>query len=354
MKAAFIACLAIVYVNTSAQRMNKGTSGICGTSFLHELMLNSDPIYADRVNDFDRLLISNRDNSAVNAVTVVIPVVVHVMHKGEPVGTGTNISDEAIRDKIKAINEEFRHIEGTQGDGDGVDCSIEFALAVRGPDNACTSGITRTDMSSFADYMDYGVRLNGTLGMPDATLKALANWDSLQYYNIYTVSTIDTNIGGYAFMASMHGSVLDGTVIRSSSFADTTSTDEAHELGHGLNLYHTFEGDGSGATCPTNTNGCGAGVGDCCGDIPSHKRSDGCFVGTNSCDGNSNTSYLYNYMNYSPSSCKNMFTANQKTRMHAAVSTFRNSFLPTNGNNRLVPPDSELTLVLEMLLRLPI
>ena len=37
-----------------------------------------------------------------------IPVVVHVIHNGEAVGTGTNLSQAAIQSQIDVLNEDFR------------------------------------------------------------------------------------------------------------------------------------------------------------------------------------------------------------------------------------------------------
>lgn len=39
-----------------------------------------------------------------------IPVVVHVIHNGEPLGTGTNISDEQILSQIDVINKDFNRL----------------------------------------------------------------------------------------------------------------------------------------------------------------------------------------------------------------------------------------------------
>jgi hypothetical protein len=42
-----------------------------------------------------------------------IPVVFHVIHSGEAVGTGTNVSQAAIQSQIDVLNEDFRRIFGT-------------------------------------------------------------------------------------------------------------------------------------------------------------------------------------------------------------------------------------------------
>lgn len=44
-----------------------------------------------------------------------IPVVVHVIHEGEEVGMGFNVSDELIFRQIEIVNEDFRRKEGTRG-----------------------------------------------------------------------------------------------------------------------------------------------------------------------------------------------------------------------------------------------
>ncbi|MDF2447697.1 MAG: hypothetical protein K0R26_201 [Bacteroidota bacterium] len=320
----------------------------CGTDEIHRELLQNDPGYAQRMQSFENYILSLQPDAQKTAgVVYKIPVVVHVMHKGEAVGTGINVSDQAILDAIQDLNEMYRKVPGSVGDGNGVDVELEFSLAVRDPAGNCTNGIVRVDMSGNSAYMSNGVNRSGTGGISDATLKSISVWNQTKYYNIWLISEIDNNNGGsgiqgYAYFASSHGTSVDGAVILSSNFTSGTSTTAAHEIGHALNLYHTFEGDGTGSTCPTNPTGCGSGVGDCCNDIPAHIRSaSNCVTGTNTCDGSSRDLFIHNYLDYSSDACQNMFTANQKTRMVAAVTGVRASFLsPENGgtNMSLVPP----------------
>ena len=317
----------------------------CGAAEIHQQMLLTDPDYAKKNQEFENMLQTKTYSIQRTAGTVYkIPVVVHVMHKGEPLGSGTNISDESIRNSMKLLNEMYRKVPGTQGNGNGVDVELEFSLAVRDPNGNCTNGITRVNMSSNAAYVSNGINRSATAGISDATLKTFAGWDRTRYYNIWLVSEIDNNEGGagiqgYAYFASSHGQSYDGAVILSSNFTSGSSTTAAHEIGHALNLYHTFEGDGTGTTCPSTSNGCGSGLGDCCGDIPAHKRSSSdCVSGTNDCDNTTSKDlFIRNYMDYSSDACQNMFTADQKTRMVTALTITRKSFLPENGNVSLVP-----------------
>lgn len=311
-------------------------------------MMQTDPEYAARMLAYEDYVASiNAGITPKVLAQYKIPVVVHVMHKGEAVGAGTNVSDQAIRNAIKDLNDRYRKIPGTGGFGNGVDVEIEFALAVRDPNGACTNGITRHSMTSNTQYMSGGVKLDGTVGMSETALKAVVDWNPSKYYNIWLVSEIDNNEGGagvqgFAYFASSHGTAIDGAIILASNFTSGVSMTTTHELGHALNLYHTFEGDGSGNTCPSQVNGCGSGAGDCCADIPRHKRSQSdCNVtGTNSCNGNSsNALFARNYMDYASDACVNMFTADQKTRALAACASDRASFF-ASSNLALVPPSA--------------
>src|SRR6478735_2877061 len=223
----------------------------CGTEQLHSDKMKNDPTYRLKMDDFEGYLqrhqFTAREQYTVGAVTVYrIPLVFHVMHKGEAYGVGSNITKEAILNSIQALNSRYRKILGGIGDGNGVDINIEFSLAVRDPNGNCTDAIVRYDMSGNAPYMSFGVNSNNTNGLDDAALKSLSFWDSNKYYNVWVISEIDDNNGGsgtqgYAYYAAAHGASTDGAVMLANCIKDTTTITLAHELGHALNLYHTFE-----------------------------------------------------------------------------------------------------------------
>lgn len=337
--------LVALITNAQLNQIQNNNIEPCGFDQIHNELLNSDPSYrlkTEQFNDFAK----NFSISTMKSGSVLrVPVVVHVMHKGEAVGSGSNISEEDINQGILQLNERFRKIPGSLGDGNGVDVEIEFALAIRDPNGNCTNGIVRYNMSGQSAYMNYGVNRDNTNGIEDGDLKALSRWNTNQYYNIYLVSEIDDNecgygIQGYAYFASAHGQSYDGMVQLGCKFAQSGNTTLTHELGHALNLYHTFEGDANGTSCPSNTS-CST-QGDRVCDIPPHIRSaSDCVAGTNSCDGGSSKElFIHNYMDYSSDACQSEFTAGQKTRAVAALTTNRASYLESNGNMSLVPPAS--------------
>ena len=322
------------------QAMTADGSHSCGFDQRHQQRMSTDAGYRQRVLEFDERVRNADLSESRGGGPLLVPAVVHVMETGNSL---TQITDDQIRDGIRWMNERYRKIAGTPGNGNGVDTNIEFALAVRDPNGNCTTGITRYDMSGNATYMASGV-FDASAGITDAALKSLRVWDQTEYYNIWLISEIDNNNGGagvqgYAYFSSSHGSAEDGCVMLVNSYKDPTSITLAHELGHALNLYHTFEGDANGTTCPANGNCTTAGDQVC--DTPPHIRSNSdCNTGgTNNCDGgSSNALFKNNYMDYSGDACQNMFTSGQNGRLQPALTVDRASFLAVNGNMALVPP----------------
>jgi hypothetical protein len=340
---------AISFATDAISQHSHTHSDKCGFDLLHRQKMEEDAEYRRLTEEFNQMpMVSTSARSGVYKV----PIVVHILHRGEAVGTGTNISEEQVRAGIKNLNEQWRKIAGTVGDGNGVDMEIEFVLAVRNPSGGCTNGIVRRNMSGNSIYMSCGVTFNGSCGITDTDAKT-GRWNTQRYYNIYLVDKIGNAncsstsgyVAGYAFLASSHGTANDGVVLLICSFLEQGSTSLAHELGHALNLFHTFEGDNGGTTCPSQQNGCGLNAGDCCADTPPHIRtsaianlyfdcnnntSNNCAAGTTRQD------HMRNYMDYT--GCANEFTPNQKSRCVTALTVTRSSFLPANGNLSLVPP----------------
>lgn len=330
----------------------------CLSSVLHKKLMTNNLVYANNFAKNESILKQTiaqikSGNKSINNTTYRIPIVVHVIHLGEAVGSGTNISDAQIYSAMRTLNDAYRKKAGSPFDANGVDTQIEFCLAQKDPLGNSTTGIIRVDGSSTSDYATEGVTSSGTNN--ETMIKALSKWDNTKYYNVWIVSEIDGNDGGagtqgYAYYPGAPAS-LDGTIILYNSFGyDPTGTlgynlksytnyniTFIHEMGHALNLYHTFEGDGTGSACPSNSN-CAIDGDEIC-DIPPHKRSTSTCLADNTVNpcqsGSTAADYQHNYMDYSSDDCQNMFSADQSTRMNAALTSGPRASLvtPTNLTN---------------------
>jgi hypothetical protein len=288
---------------------------MCGTDWVHSHSLNTDLEYRENqskiqsgIDEAYEKLISNRGGG--DSEQYVIPVVVHVIHLGEPVGIGSNISDEQIFGAIQGLNDRFSNAIGS-----GVDMQMSFCLAKRDPDGCPTNGIVRVNGMSLNNYATGGVTRGGKsecgLAASDHSVKDLSKWSTFNYYNIWVVHAI---CGGWAGYASYpNGDEYDGAIMLSDYMVYNSMT-LTHEIGHGFNLPHTFDGDNNGAVCPPNSN-CSA-QGDRVCDTPPHKVGDCGAVNPCSSEGIWDNSRR-NYMSYCGNT--NRFTQGQKERVHAAL-----------------------------------
>jgi PKD repeat protein len=256
-------------------------------------------------------------------VIINIPIIVHVVHNGEAVGTGTNISQAQVQSQIAVLNEDFRRMLGTPGYNTnpvGADIEIDFCLSpVDENGNVMTEpGIDRYN----------GLRPDWSMSLIEGQLKSSTIWNPNLFFNIWTVkfAASDANLIGYAQFPDQSGLVglpasgpasTDGVVIRYQSFGSVDKGSFpvmvapynkgrtlSHETGHWLGLRHIW-GD---ATCGD----------DFVADTPTQNGpSSGC-PNTLACN-SSSPAMVQNYMDYSNDACMNIFTVGQKTRMRAVM-----------------------------------
>ncbi|GAB5426114.1 MAG: hypothetical protein Crog4KO_32610 [Crocinitomicaceae bacterium] len=285
-----------------------------------------------------------------------IPIVVHVLHDGEPIGTGRNLSVATIQSQIDVMNEDFRRIFGTNGYNthpDGADTQIEFCLARRRPDGSAfpagEDGINRVDAGAqFGGGPTYGTAaIDGTI-KPWFTATQFGGWDPGTYMNFWSIDLQGGLLGYAQFPTTVLGGMgcnaqnitTDGVVMDYQTIGKSAVTGfpgpfnegrtATHEVGHWLGLRHIW-GDG------------GCGVDDFCLDTPESDASNGgCPTGHVSCG---SVDMIENYMDYTNDLCMNIFTNDQKMRMRTVLenSPIRASLI--NSDACIPPAVSDASIV---------
>ncbi|MCU0450041.1 MAG: M43 family zinc metalloprotease, partial [Bernardetiaceae bacterium] len=321
-------------IATVAQAQN------CGTDALHTQQFGRNLQYARQQQlanqqTYERVRQLAQPNGPVanrlEATQFTLPVVVHVMHKvGTAVGTGENISDAQISQGIAHLNEAFRAAAPYNGPG-AADTEIQFCLAKIDPNGLPTTGIIRLGVAdTLTDVLN---------SVNDLTLKNQSRWPTNRYINIWlvkeiTMSGFGPSVAGYAYLAGAHGLPFDGIVNEARWFGSSVNNSKIHihEMGHYLNLYHTFEGGCPNANCLTNGDrvcdtppdnstaavSC-AGTANTCTTDPADNTAQNPFRPVIAGGLGDQNDLINNYMDYGYQSCQNAFTDGQKQRMLALL-----------------------------------
>ncbi len=305
----YILLLSSIFVHTFMVAQNYK---LCGTDQMMQQAIENEPTLLDHIN----LLKQKADSISKTGLlyrnsntTYTIPIVIHVIHTGG----SNNISDDQIHDAIRIVNEDFNKLNSdtSQIINEFTDIvanvGIEFKLAQLDPDGVCTKGITRT-----YSELTYDAGEN---------VKELVKWDTKKYLNVWVVSNIASGAGGYSYNPGYapNADANAGVVILASQFGSIgasnggnfSSRSLTHEIGHYLDLPHTWGG--------TNDNyleeNCD--IDDYIDDTPNTIGSNlGCNLSQTSCGSLDN---VQNFMDYS--SCAKMYTVGQRHRMRTAIET---------------------------------
>ena len=282
-------------------------------------------------------------NGTRTSAVITIPIVVHVLHNGEPMGSAPNISDAQALSQVQVMNEDFRRILNSPGYNthpDGADLELEFAPAQTDPNGQPTNGVNHVNVGQD------GVTRDDL----ESTIKPATIWNPNEYMNMWAVkfAAPDDNLLGYAqfpessgldgMPAGAQGANTDGVVIRYNSFgtinADTNGDflldapydlgrTATHEVGHWVGLRHTW-GDMLGCSMGLPTTGCACSVDDFCDDTPNSDMANyRCETDkTSNCEDPlvPTQDMVENYMDYSNDVCMNIFTNDQKARAQTVMS----------------------------------
>lgn len=353
-----LALALVIGTGVQAQNTDGAIRRTCGTQIPSE---EWNTWFNQKVEE-QRLSLSASKTQSTN---YTIPVVFHIIHGGQNVGTYPNLSQAQINSQIPILNNDFAGIGLNVGNlaatgfsaVGAADCSISFCLAQLDPDgNVLTEpGIDRVNYVSegFNNPASAPYGSSGAIQTHfNGTIKPATIWDPVRYLNIWVSDTYpNTNLLGYAtfpgnsgltgISGGAGGLYTDGVYVWARALGNTGAAQwpynqgrtATHEIGHWLGLRH-IGGDGN-----NNINGdCNAT--DYCNDTPPQRggyaggewgQNYGSptyplyATGSNSCAGAPFGNMFMNFMDYGDDAAIYMFTPDQSTRMTTAM---------TNGTYR--------------------
>jgi hypothetical protein len=284
------AVAASVCIDPSALGAGKAKPGAVGRHDPNELTAEEVSRREKEFADLNRTR-AKVGPTALAAATVTIPVIVHVISE-DGTRAGGNIPDSLINAQIDVLNDSYA---GTTG---GAATAFAFQLV----------SINRVTNPAWYPIV-YG-------SSAERQMKAALRQGGKGTLNIYTGDLSDDLLGWATFPKKKLDS-SDGVVILAESVPGGTASpynggDTAtHEVGHWLNLYHTFQG------------GC-SGQGDQVSDTPAESSpAFGCPTGRDSCPTKAGLDPIHNFMDYTEDDCMFQFTAGQATRMLNAWNSYR-------------------------------
>lgn len=226
----------------------------------------------------------------VAPASIAIPVVVHVIQENST-RAGGNIPDSMIHAQIDVLNESFAGATG------GAPTAFGFTL----------QSINRVTNPSWYP-INYG-------SSTERSMKRSLRTGGAETLNLY-LGDLSSGLLGWATFPQRSINKLDGVVVLNESLPGGTATNYnlgdtgTHEVGHWLNLYHTFQGGCSGS---------GDGVSDTPAEAsPAYQ----CPTGRDTCS-SAGVDPIHNFMDYTYDSCMYEFTPGQASRMLTAWNAYR-------------------------------
>lgn len=342
MKKLFVAFIILFFIGPLF--INSQTKNTCGS-------LTPPQQWGDSFNKLVKEFKEKNQTSKTSFASITIPVIVHVLHTGQPIGAFPNLAQGQINSEITILNQDF------SGNGLNIlnlplvfdtlkaNTGISFCLAQLDTNGNILPepGIDRVNVTTI-NSATYSGPINPISYLTDNNLtnyleyfiKPNTIWNTNKYFNIW-ISDKAPGVGmlAYSTFPAITGTIMPGLptgIIGNSSndgiwsYARIFGSKDVfpsgvyeinydkgnvvtHEVGHWLGLRHIW-GDGNCASdyCNDTPPANGPNLG-----YPIHPHNLGI------CSGNIDGEMFYNYMDYSIDSCLTLFTKDQNTRMQTAL-----------------------------------
>jgi len=307
------ALLVVVGRSNAVSTSGSESEPFCLSDELLSRSLRSDPALQRKMDEQETAIRkytkSHPDTRQMTTSNFIIPVVVYIVHQGGP----ENISEQQVNSQIAALNAAF------SGRG------VQFCLAT-------TQGATPLPGSPTPGIIRIHSSLTNHLTSQESSLKALSTLPGDKYLRIWVVNDIDNHSGVVGYARFPGGApALEGIVMRYDVFGNAASCgcsnllpkyDQgkvlAHEVGHYLYLYHTFQSGCSGVS-PSDC----ATLGDRVCDTPQIAVADTGCPSSPVLSCNNTPALIDNHMDYTNDLCRDDFTAGQDMRMLATLNSVR-------------------------------
>ncbi|MCI4650440.1 M43 family zinc metalloprotease [Phaeodactylibacter sp.] len=311
----------------------------CAQSLLHERLMVEDAAYRQRHLAFEERLADKRSrisgSARSNDELLVLPVVFHIIQSDDQ----DPVPDAQMQQALQHLNDAFANT-GYYNAAQGSNTYIQFCMAQRTPDNLPSTGVERvTSPLAVMEGLEN-----------DIELKNLSRYEPLHYINIWAVEDVclngNCNVTGYANLPGTHGQDRDGIVVDIDYIGTSPDSSSllAHEMGHYLGLYHTFEGGCENDNCLFDGDRvCDTPPDQTTAKPPCDQPDNSCFTDTVDVSDNNPFRPLSlgglgdqpddyrNHMDYSRLECGIHFTPGQIERMRLSAPNQRQSLLSSFG-----------------------